>query len=322
MWLWAPTSDRPVIGTLENPEMLISVESLDDLKEGDSFRWMKKIGKVTKLSRKHRKWAELGGRRCNCFCFRKKIREEVVEAVSLPVGWVEVTNNGPAYFYNETTGESVWEIPNWATKSFEKATSKSAKGTMNKRKKRAVDSVSEQFQILGRKMNTNGMNLKLQNASDKLQHAIRGSAITLTPDFDRRTAEKEVDSKKKVESAAKATSLASNPDTIASQDATDDVVDPLPEGWSEMTNEDGYTYYTHCDGRDSTWERPRSMPRSEDEPKPTTRTSSSVTRVTATPLTLPLPEGWRELVNDEGHVYYYHRVSDTATWARPQVNGI
>ena len=64
MWLWAPTSKHAMVGSVAPPELLIEVKSLNALAHGETFRWKMKVAGERTLSKKHRKWADVGGEAC------------------------------------------------------------------------------------------------------------------------------------------------------------------------------------------------------------------------------------------------------------------
>lgn len=73
-----------------------------------------------------------------------------------------------------------------------------------------------------------------------------------------------------------------------------DAQQALPQGWEELVDVEGRTYYVDHNSRTTTYERP------------------SMSDVQAS-----LAPGWQEVVDDDEQIYYAHHGSGTTTFQRP-----
>jgi hypothetical protein len=76
---------------------------------------------------------------------------------------------------------------------------------------------------------------------------------------------------------------------------------PLPQGWLELTSDEGEVYYFHDASGTTQWERPR---------------------LPGLPvlLTAPLPPGWSAAVDAEtGEPYYFHPATGESQWEKPEL---
>ena len=77
----------------------------------------------------------------------------------------------------------------------------------------------------------------------------------------------------------------------------------LPEGWAEAVDQTyGTKYYYNTALGQSSWERPKSVPKSAD---------------TRAPPSTNLPPGWRESVDQSGNVYYCNPFTSETSWEKP-----
>ena len=108
------------------------------------------------------------------------------------------------------------------------------------------------------------------------------------------------------------TTIQHNQDTVclgmsASQEQPADSP-PLPEGWQEMVDGEGRTYYFNSKLGSVQWTVPEANP-----PKRI--------RIPAQPAdSPPLPEGWQEMVDGEGRTYYFNSKLRSVQWTVPEAS--
>ena len=116
---------------------------------------------------------------------------------------------------------------------------------------------------------------------------------------------------------------------VPTETTTDTDDDPLPPGWNACWDDNAQSYYYVNDADQSTtWDRPTlatapplAFASSSTPPLTVTaaeETTPPETAVVVTPeASSPLPEGWTELVTDEGVPYYICDADGSSTWERP-----
>ncbi len=125
----------------------------------------------------------------------------------------------------------------------------------------------------------------------------------------------------------------------------------LPDGWLEMDDGAGHTYFYNSVTGEAVWERPtvaeaapepepaaatnpEPAPAAETEPEP----AAATTAPESTPAPAPaepsaaeaeaaeaeppydpdaLPAGWKEFADDDGDTYYYNELTGETSWERP-----
>ena len=103
-------------------------------------------------------------------------------------------------------------------------------------------------------------------------------------------------------------------DGAAAGAASQDGAEGLPAGWIEEVDEDGYAYFTNTVTGETQWERPVEAAEASPDAADDTEADAGA-EVDAEPL----PDGWVQLVSDEGDVYYWHEESQESSWTRPEV---
>ena len=226
-WLWAPTSKAPMLGSVAQPELLIRIKSFDDLAPNEYFRWMSRIktqsiasGKKH-LSKKHRKWANVGGELC---CWEKKT----------------------------TKGEAV---P--GASSGRDATRSRSLGVKSqfKRVRGAMLEMTEDL-MKGRGPRDDG-----SLPDGWTMHKAPDGVIYYLNDTDGKSQWERPECTRKeqlAELSAAAPRWASKLFGMPGASSRSLVVDldSVDEGWMENEDSSGNTYYTHSDGRPSVWELP------------------------------------------------------------------
>jgi len=348
MWLWAPTSKRAMLGSVSPPELLIEVKSLNALAYGETFRWKMKVAGERTLSKKHRKWADVGGKTC-CkeqavgtddssdsdesrrvnplqhakgamieMTKRKKAtgREDDSDADpntdpgALPEGWTEhETPEGYPYYINTADGTSHWDRP------------MDARG----RKRGSLSAPSWARDILGQirppKPRAHGMFATASAeggggsafAKAKVLHSTMKSEL-------KKAHESMLDATnaselKKVHGALMST-IRSAPDGDGR--APPGAPPSLPEGWSEHVDKAGHTYYVHADGRPSEWERPHEAVKGSIT---TLSVFGHMRAFASKPTITELPPGWVEEVHDvDGNSvpYWHHAERNESVWVKPK----
>jgi len=82
---------------------------------------------------------------------------------------------------------------------------------------------------------------------------------------------------------------------------------PLPQNWKEITDENGSIYYYNEVTFETSWSFPVHLA-SEIPSSPPHRSSSSSSA---------LPNGWQEVTDESGNIYYYNANTNETAWDRP-----
>jgi Ca2+-binding EF-hand superfamily protein len=102
-------------------------------------------------------------------------------------------------------------------------------------------------------------------------------------------------------------------------ESSEDEEPGLPEGWAEVVSEDGAIYwYNETDGS-TTWVRPVSAEAvAEAEAEVADVFDNSLYDSALDTSVAALPQGWVEVVSEDGTIYWYNEADGSTTWTRPE----
>ncbi|KAF4737745.1 E3 ubiquitin- protein ligase, partial [Perkinsus olseni] len=203
------------------------------------------------------------------------VTREAAGTVPLPAGWEEFkADDGTPYYYNSSSGVTQWELPTEAS---------AVEGVQEVEESKVDDGVTQK--------NEAGVESKMLEVTKEALPADweEFKADDGTPYYhNTKTGQTQWDYPKGAHGEDSVTQSGGANARAAQQQ--------LPEGWEELTAEDGTPYYHQLTTGHTQWEPP---------------TGQSVQPA------VDLPEGWEEFKADDGAPYYYNSTTGVTQWETP-----